>query len=176
MGFARRYGSLESVRSEISETVPMYKELSGCGAEAWVKRANNRAVFSFMPVSPSLYDTALEEYPLMAVMGSLRYHVGSGTRTSRSERIAKLGICEEVHVFPNDGVKLGVKDGEAVRVVSRQGEVTRKVRLEKALSAGLVFLPGALHGSDTRNLIPLSPIERANWPGWNTCPVRLEKV
>ncbi len=176
MGFARRYGSLDMVRSEISRTIPMYEELSGHRAEGWVKETGEKARFSFTPVSSSPYDTPEDDYPLIAVMGSLRYHLGSGTRTSRSERIARFGICEEVHVSCNDGIKLGVEDGEVVRVVSQQGEVTRKVRLESTLRAGLVFLPGALHGNDTRNLIPLTSIEKADWPGWNTCPVRLEKV
>ncbi|MFH1242874.1 MAG: molybdopterin-dependent oxidoreductase [Pseudomonadota bacterium] len=176
MGFPRRYGSLGMVRSEISRAIPMYKELNGQRDEGWVKETSKKALFSFTPVASAPYGTTDGNYRLTAVMGSLRYHLGSGTRTSHSERIRGFELCEEVQVSHEDGAKLDIRDGETVRIVSPQGAVARKVRLERSLRAGLVFLPRAFHGNDARNLIPLTPIERIDWPGWNTCQVRLEKV
>ncbi|MBL7213349.1 MAG: hypothetical protein ISS61_13310 [Desulfobacteraceae bacterium] len=112
---------------------------------------------------------------MTAILGSLRYHLGSGTRTSRSERIREFAKAEEIQISPEDGAKLDLKDGDMVRVVSPQGAVTRKVRLERNLRAGILFLPLAFGGNDARNLIPLIPLEGDGSPGWNVCQVRLEK-
>lgn len=185
MGFPRPYGSLDGIRSEIARSIPMYGDLGGRGGVAWIKEMSDRSLFrvdggggpiSFSPVVSTQYDTPERGYPLTAVLGGLRYHLGSGTRTGHSERIREFGLEGEVEVSPGDGARLGIREGEMVRVVSPHGTVARKVRLERTLRAGLVFLPTAFRGNDARELIPLSPLEGANSQGWKTCQVRLETL
>jgi len=185
MGSPRRYGSLRRVRSEISQAIPMYAELDGQRDVGWVKVVSKKALFgadgggeaiSFTAAASTQYETFDEGYPLSAILGSLRYHLGSGTRTSRSGRIGEFSPDEEIQISHEDGADLDLKDGDSVRVSSTEGTIHRKIRFERSLRAGLVFLPLAVHGNDARNLIPLTSMEGADFTGWNVCQVRLEKV
>jgi formate dehydrogenase major subunit len=47
---------------------------------------------------------------------------------------------ETLDLSPEDGRRLGVTDGEPVRVVSRRGSVVAPARIDPGLRPGLVFL------------------------------------
>ncbi|UCF82455.1 MAG: molybdopterin-dependent oxidoreductase [Desulfobacteraceae bacterium] len=179
------YSSIQKIRTEISRRIPMYSELGKVGEESWIRETSNLKVFhpdgdgdsiSFSPVIPMKDEKFDEAYPFTAILGSLRYHLGSGTRTCLSDRIKDFDLKGEVEISPEDGTQLKLKAGDKVRISSPYGAIERQVTLKKDLRPGLIFVPMALHNNDAMQLIGLSQLGEADSPGWNACRVTLKKI
>ncbi|MEW6616547.1 MAG: molybdopterin-dependent oxidoreductase [Thermodesulfobacteriota bacterium] len=185
MGYSKHYSSLERVTEEIVGSVPMYASPDGHGYTPWIRETSEKARFRhdgkgdlipFSPVVSTEDEVSDDAYPLTAILGSYRYHLGSGTRTSRSKRIQEFDSKGEIEISPIDGTKLNLHNGDAVRVLSRYGVLTRRIRLEDSLRAGLIYVPVAFNDNDSRNLIDLVQLFSHDSLGWKTCRVKLEKV
>jgi formate dehydrogenase alpha subunit len=184
MGHPKKYTSLKDIREEISSLVPMYEDLGRQGREGWIKERGDLGVFHadkdvepirFSSVSPIDDDMPDIVYPFKAILGSRRIHLGSGTRTSHSARIKDFDLKGEVEISPDDGDRLGVKEGEKVQISSAYGSIWRGVTLNKGIRAGHLFIPMAFHDNDARQLIALTHLGEPDSPGWKGCQVNIER-
>ena len=185
MGYPKRYYSFQKIRAEISHLVPMYTELGENMEESWIKETSTVGPFHpdgeggpihFSPVIITEDETHDEIYPFKAILGSLRYHLGSGTRTSHSARVKDFALKEEVEISSEDGARLNLNEGDRVRISSPYGSISREVILEKDLRQGLIFIPMAFNNNDAMQLIELTQLGKADSPGWKECNVKIEKV
>ncbi len=185
MGYSKKYSSLQEIRAEISQLVPMYSGLRSSQEASWVKQTSATRLFRpdgvgepihFSPVTSTDGKTYQKEYPFKAILGSAQYHLGSGTRTGHSNRIKDFGLRGEVEISPEDGARLNLKEGDHVRISSPYGQICREVMLKKGLRPGLIFIPMAFHNNDARQLIELTRLGLVDSPGWKECQVKLEKI
>ncbi|MBW2051852.1 MAG: molybdopterin-dependent oxidoreductase [Deltaproteobacteria bacterium] len=184
MGSPRRFGSLERLRGEIAGLVPMYAGINEGSGAVWVVEASDKELFkneggarvSFAPVSSIEEEGQSDSYPLTVILGSVRFHLGSGTRTGYSGRVREFHQNGAVELSPQDWTAFGLQAGDSVKLTSAHGSVVRETAKNSALTQGLVFVPEAVHNNDARNLIGLFPLGQPDSPGWKTCPVRLEKL
>jgi formate dehydrogenase alpha subunit len=185
MGNKLSYSSLEEVRKEIIQLVPMYAQPNGNRYAKWVQETRERIPlhtdgtergFSFSVIVSTEKETLDDDYPFTAILVSCRYHLGSGTRTSYSERIREIDSKGEVEMSLEDGAKLGLINGNIVRIISPFGSLEREIRLERRMKTGLIFVPMAFHLNDARNLIGLSELCKTDSSGWKTCQVKIEKI
>ncbi|MDY6972781.1 MAG: molybdopterin-dependent oxidoreductase [Thermodesulfobacteriota bacterium] len=184
MGCPKHYGSLERIRADIVQLVPAYAGLDGEGGVSWVKQSSKFGLFNpegrgdpipFSPVFSTEDEVSDDDYPFTAILGSLRYHLGSGTRTDRSARIHEFGLKGEIEISPEDGKRLNLHDGDLVRARSRTGSIVREIRIQKGLSPGLVFVPMAFNANDARNLIDLTGLRDAGSLHLKACQIILER-
>ncbi|MGE5838418.1 MAG: molybdopterin-dependent oxidoreductase, partial [Deltaproteobacteria bacterium] len=188
LGSEHRYRSVQHVREEISKWVPGYEDLAKSGGTVWVRETSRFKLFRpdgegdlipFTPYSPIPREPAQEGYPFKAILGSLRCHLGSGTRTGRSDRIkgyADFAIQGDAGLSFEDARALGLVDGDTVSIMSTFGRIKRRIRLTRDLSPGLVFVPKAFQGNDVRNLVPLFGPDGVEGQGFKTISVKLEKT
>jgi len=185
MGRAEQYSGLEGIRAEISRVVPMYSGLRESCPESWVGEQGRERPFlvegeetpiPFAPLLRVKEQEGGEDYPFKAILGSSRFHLGSGTRTTRSDRIRGFGLKGEVEMSSEDASELDLKDGDEVRISSPHGSITREVALRKDLSAGLIFVPRAFHENEAMRLVGLTQLGLEDSPGWKEVGVRIEKV
>jgi formate dehydrogenase alpha subunit len=185
MDYSKRYFSLQEIRAEISQLVPMYSELERNKEKSWIKESSNLRVFHpnaegkpiyFSPVSSPEDEGFKEDYPFTAILGSLRYHLGSGTRTGHSNRVKNFSIQGEVEISPVDSARINLKEGDMVRISSPYGSISREVTIKKVLRPGLAFIPTGFHNNDAMQLINLTQLGEADSPGWKECPVKVEKL
>jgi predicted molibdopterin-dependent oxidoreductase YjgC len=185
MGYAQHYGSLEKVRGEIARLIPMYGDLDGGEDPGWVRQKGDRRLFDpdgegtlipFTPVVSIEHKDINDEYPFTAILGSQRFHLGSGTRTGQSGRIHDHEVNGELKLSPEDGASLKVQDGDSVRVESEHGFMEREIKLEKGLGEGLIFIPVAFNANDAMNLIGLTRLGESDSPGWQGCQVKVTKL
>ena len=178
------YGSLEKIRAEIRKLVPMYASLNGQNQD-WIKPISGKALFkdpgaegliSFYPVVSTEDEPADNDFPFTAIIGSLRFHLGSGTRTQASDRIQEFNLAGQLEVSPPVGASLDLKDDDTVVVTSKFGSVTRVIRIEKGLGANHIFVPTGFNGNEAMDLLALSDITKPGSPGWKTCRVKIEKA
>jgi len=184
LGAPEGFGALDRIREEICRLIPAYTEMNSRG-QSWVKTTSPMAVFradgagemiSFAPVVLTSDEPGDPDYPCTAILGSLRYHLGSGTRTSASERIRDFELEGDIAMDSADAAKLKLKDGDTVCVESRWGVIERKIRLSDRTGAGRVFVPLAFNANDAMNLIDFSDLADPNSAGWKTCAVRIKKA
>ncbi|MGD9181173.1 MAG: molybdopterin-dependent oxidoreductase [Desulfobacterales bacterium] len=184
LGAPERYGTVDKIREEIRRLIPTYAEMNG-HRQSWVKASSPMAVFhadgacemiSFAPVVSTAEEPSDADYPFTAILGSLRYHLGSGTRTSSSGRIQEFELSGEVTCCAEDAATLKLKDGDTVRIQSRWGMIERKIGWSNRIGPGQVFVPLAVNANDAMNLFDLTDLTHPSSTGWKTCAVRMKKV
>lgn len=104
-----------------------------------------------------------EEYPLTLSSGRVLYHWHTGTMTRRVGTSMNHVPESFVTIHPEMADKLGISDGEYVRVQSRQGEIVVKSNVENTSDPGVVFIPmhfpqGAINKLTQHELDPTSYI------------------
>ncbi len=178
------YETLEKIRMEIRKYIPAYAQLNG-QKPGWIAQTSQKALFhnpnadgliTFYPVVRAAEKSEDADYPFSAIIGSLRYHLGSGTRTNASQRIHGFDLFGEIEISPEDGAKLGMADGDCVKVISQFGTVQRAITLKKEIHPREIFVPMAVNSNDAMNLIELTNLDDPDSPGWKTVRVRLEKA
>lgn len=179
------YGSIEKMRAEIKGLVPGYRHWSINGETSWINDESSMKLFgtngkgNSIPFRPGGFNEEIgpdEDCPFTAILGSLRYHLGSGTRTGFSLRIKDFKLNGDVVFSPQDGEILGLKNGEMVKISSHLGSISRKVSLSNEVRQGQVFVPVAFNDNDAMGLIPLTQLGTPDSPGWKCCAVRVEKM
>jgi formate dehydrogenase major subunit len=93
----------------------------------------------FMPVQfePPV-DELSPEFPVRLTTGRRLDSFNTGVQTGGYESPLRFG--EVLDLSPQDGERLGVAEGEKVRVVSRRGAVEVPVRFDPGLRPGLAFM------------------------------------
>ena len=184
LGGGKAYETLEKIRQEISQLVPAYQSLNGQN-QGWFKPTGDKALFntaglkdliSFYPVVSTEDDDEDKNFPFTAIIGSLRYQLGSGTRTGASDRVNGFDLAGQLEISPPDSFALKIDNGDTVMLTSASGSITRSVRIDKGLSAGQLFVPTGYNKNDAINLLPLSDITKAGSPGWKTARVKVKKA
>lgn len=94
------------------------------------------------PFSVTLYeppvDELTEEFPLRLTTGRKLDAYNTGVQTNRYTSPLRRGGA--IEVSPEDAARLGIVEGEVVRVSSRRGSVQAPVRIDPGLRPGLVFM------------------------------------
>ena len=81
-----------------------------------------------------------EEYPLSYTTGRTVYHFHTRTKTARAPRLNEAAPEPWVEISQADAEKLGVGEGDLLRVESSRGSVEAKARIS-GVKEGLVFVP-----------------------------------
>ena len=136
---------------------------------------DKRAKFCFdEPVVPPEQRTA--EFPLILMTGrgtSAQWH--TETRTGKSAVLEKM-VPEELmlDLNPEDALKLGVRDGQRVRVISKRAELTALTRLTGCVKVGEVYLP--MHDARVNQLTHASFDPLSRQPSYKHSAVRVEAL
>jgi formate dehydrogenase major subunit len=101
------------------------------------------APFSVVENEPPV-DTLSDEFPIRLTTGRRLDSFNTGVQTGLYT--SPLREREALLLSPADAARLGVADGEVVRVSSRRGSIEAPVRLEASLRPGLAFM--SLHFPD----------------------------
>jgi len=80
-----------------------------------------------------------------------------------------------VEINPDDASALGITNGEAVKVISRRGQVVAKAKVTEATPAGVISMDFHFGESPVNVLTnpALDPV--AKIPEFKVCAVRVEK-
>lgn len=117
------------------------------------------------------------EYPLFMTSGRVVSQYLSGTQTRRIGPLVDQYPAPQVEMHPRLAGKLGVKNGELVRVESRRGELTLPALVVKTIRPDTIFIPYHWAGDQSANLVTnraLDPISKI--PEFKVCAVRVTKA
>ena len=117
------------------------------------------------------------EYPLFFTKGRVVSQYLSGNQTRRIGPLVDQypePLCE---VHPVLAAKLGIADGDIVRVRTRRGEIELPAHVVRTIRPDTVFVPYHWPGKKSANLLTnrvLDPISKI--PEYKVCACRIEKV
>ncbi len=115
------------------------------------------------------------DYPLILNTGRLLYHWHGGTITRRVPGLVALAPRLEVMIHPADAGRVGVGDGEPVRVTSRRGELAGLARVTDAVRPGAIFVPFVKLDESAANFLTNSASDpMSKIPEYKVCAVRIE--
>ncbi|OOC55635.1 MULTISPECIES: molybdopterin oxidoreductase family protein [Nocardiopsis] len=192
--------SAEDIWNEVRSLSPMHRgmsyarlaELSGiqwpCYSEdelepsylhsrLWSEDPEERgepAPFGIVGHSPPV-DLLDEDFPFRLTTGRRLDDYNTGVQTSGFSSPLRRG--ELLDLSPEDAAKLGVKDGETVRVTSRRGSVLTPVSVTEAMRPGLVFMTFHFPDQvDTQMLTIDATDPIAGTAEYKAAAVRIERV
>jgi predicted molibdopterin-dependent oxidoreductase YjgC len=115
------------------------------------------------------------EYPFTLTTGRRLDSYNTGVQTGGYTSPLRRG--ESLDISPEDAERLGILNGDPVRVTSRRGSVVAPARLDRSLRAGLVFM--TLHFQDevSVNLLTIDETDpKSGTAEFKACAVRVEPV
>ncbi|WP_179811908.1 molybdopterin oxidoreductase family protein [Nocardiopsis sinuspersici] len=192
--------SAEDIWNEVRSLSPMHRgmsyarlaELSGiqwpCYSEdelepsylhsrLWSEDPEERgepAPFGIVGHSPPV-DLLDEDFPFRLTTGRRLDDYNTGVQTSGFSSPLRRG--ELLDLSPEDAAKLGVKDGETVRVTSRRGSVLTPVSVTEAMRPGLVFMTFHFPDQVDTQLLTIDATDPiAGTAEYKAAAVRIERV
>jgi formate dehydrogenase alpha subunit len=112
-------------------------------------------------------------YPFIFTTGRILYHYHTGTQTRRSAGLEAHVHEPLVEINTQDATRLGLADGQAVRVASRRGEITAKAKVSDMTEPGVVFM--AFHWAEAAaNKLTIAALDpTAKIPELKVCAVQV---
>jgi formate dehydrogenase alpha subunit len=155
------YGDESEIFSEIAAVVPFmagisYARIAGEGIQwpcpskdhpgsptLFLDRFNTqsgRAILHPVHYVPQT-ETADEDYPFLLNTGRILYQYHTSTMSRRNRALTDFANSSYVLMHPEDVRELGLKNGGRVKVASRQGEITTRLKTADEVRPGELFMP-----------------------------------
>ena len=176
-GLADYYGiTYERLRQEEGVYWPC-GEQGGSGGlmfEQGFAHEDGRAVFSSPPQTVSDTKAVSPAYPLILTNGRVLSHYLTGVQTHRSPVLEAREEAAFLEIHPSAAGRIGVREGEWVRIESEAGTFYARSRLTSKIREDTVFAPmhwGGVQNVNRATLPHLDP--HCKMPGFKTTPVRV---
>ena len=194
MGYDKKYSHPAKIMKEVAELTPSYaginyKRLEHGGLQWPVldeehpgtrflhKAAIARGRGLFMPVehvdSAEMPD---HEYPFILTTGRILYHYHTMTMTGREEGLMTLAPSSFVEINDATANKLGIVDGDMLRLTSRRGETQARARVTDGIDEEVVFMPFHYSEGQANFLTNTAIDDIAKIPELKVAAVRIEKI
>jgi len=192
---AFEYNSPKEIQDEIASLTPLYggisyERLDDLGYLQWPcldkdhkgtvflhKGKFTRGLGCFFPIT---YKPPAElpdkEYPFTLTTGRILFHFHTGTMTRCVPKLDKEVPTGYVEIHPVDANRLGVKDGEIIKVSTRRGTINIPAYITRKVPEKIVFIP--FHFKEcAANILTnpaLDPI--AKIPELKVCACKVESI
>jgi formate dehydrogenase major subunit len=200
LGHEWTYGSAEEIWDELRSLSPMhagmsYGRLAELGGIQWPCYSEDSLEPSFLhgrlwaddpadrgrpaPFSVVVDDPPVDllddEFPLRLTTGRRLDSYNTGVQSGGFQSPLRFG--ETIDVSPEDADRLGLREGETVRVVSRRGAVEAPVRVDHSLRPGLVFMTFHFPDEIQTNLLTIDATDpKSGTAEFKAAAVRIDKI
>jgi formate dehydrogenase major subunit len=133
-----------------------------------------RAPFSPVEYRPPV-DELTADFPLRLTTGRRLAEYNTGVQTGAYQSPTRRG--ETIDMSPEDAARLGVEEGERVRVVSRRGAVIAPVFVDSSLRPGLTFMTFHFPDEVETNRLTIDATDpRSGTAEFKATAIRVEKL
>lgn len=194
MGYEMEYSSAAEIMEEIARVTPIYggiyyDRLKETGLQ-WPcpdsehpgtrylhqgEFARGKGKFHAISYIPPAEEPD-EEYNFILMTGRMLYHFHTGTMTRNSQPISEHEPEAYVEINLRDAAKLGINEGDRVRVTSRRGQVETFARTGERVREGELFMPFHYTESPANRLTNPVLDPEAKIPELKVTAVKLEKL
>lgn len=194
LGYEKEYKNASEIMDEIGSVTPQYGGVSydrleevglqwpcldknHMGTKYLHKDKFSRGKALMVPVEYLESDELPDDsYPLILTTGRMLYHYHTRTMTGRVEGLNKIAGESYIEVNPVTAEKLGIKNSEKIKVISRRGEVTSKAVVTDKVNKDVVFMPFHFADGAANYLTNTKLDDIAKIPELKVCAVRIEKI
>ncbi len=116
-----------------------------------------------------------KEYPFYLTTGRVLYHYNVGTMTLRSvcsKQKSPENFCE---VNIHDALKIGIKDGEKIKIITRRGELAVKANVGEKVKPGRLWMPFHFPDSATNILTNAAFDDITRTAEYKVCAAKIAK-
>jgi predicted molibdopterin-dependent oxidoreductase YjgC len=132
------------------------------------------APFSAVEHAPPV-DVLTEEFPIRLTTGRRLESFNTGVQTGGYT--SPLRRSESLDMHPEDAHRLGIEDGEVVRVVSRRGAIETPVRFDLTLRPGLTFMTFHFQNEVATNILTIDATDpKSGTAEFKAAAIRVEKI
>jgi formate dehydrogenase major subunit len=133
-----------------------------------------RAPFTVVEAAPPV-EALDDEYPIRLTTGRRLESFNTGAQSNRYRSPLHRG--EALELSPEDVERLGLTEGEIVRVSSRRGSVEAPVRVDPSLRAGLAFMSFHFPEQVDVNLLTIDATDpKSGTAEFKAAAIRVEKL
>ena len=129
---------------------------------------------------PAAYKVSQElpddDYPFILTTGRILYQYNAAAMTSRSEGLMQIAGEGFIEVNYKDAERLGIQNGEKIRVESRRGKITATARVGRKVSQGETWMPFHFPDSPVNVLTNAALDDLARIPEYKVCAVNICKI
>jgi len=194
MGYQMNYDSPADIMAEIAEVTPIYggiyadrlgerglqwpcKDRKDPGTKFLHQGEFARGKGKFHPVTyiPPAEEVD-EEYDYIMMTGRMLYHYHTGTMTRNSQPIDEHVPDAYVEINADDAEKMGIVNGDRVKIASRRGEIETNAEIVETVQSGQIFMP--FHFAESpANRLTLDELDpEAKIPELKVTAVKLQKA
>jgi formate dehydrogenase alpha subunit len=194
LGLSMNYESPAEIFDEMTSLTPSFGGLSHARIEAggiqWPcpspdhpgtpflhqgKFTKGRGLFHVIGFRPS-EELPDEDYPYFLTTGRRYAHYHTRTMTGRCPTLHKEFPEPFAQIHHLDAQRLGLKDGDLAKVVSRRGEIVTPVRPGDIVPEGAIFMDFHFAQANPNELLGtfLDPVSKT--PDYKVCAVRIEAL
>ena len=116
-----------------------------------------------------------KNFPLVLTTGRLLEHWHTGSMTSRSKVLNTIEPQPYVHISKNEMKKHDFDQDETVELSTRRGKVKVKVRFDKMIPDGMVFMPFCFENAPANLLTNQALDPDGKIPELKYCAAKIEK-
>jgi formate dehydrogenase major subunit len=195
MGYPQKYLTAAEIMDEIASVTPSFAGISHKRLDAgeslqWPckgpdhpgtpimhvgKPARGRALFYPAVYKPS-QELPDEKYPYVLTTGRILYQYNAAAMTSRAPGLMEIAGEGFIEVNFKDADRLGIRNGERIRVISRRGSITATARVGRKVSEGETWMPFHFPDSPVNELTNAALDDFARIPEYKVCAVNIEKL
>ncbi|MBQ5317415.1 MAG: formate dehydrogenase subunit alpha [Oscillospiraceae bacterium] len=195
MGYPQEQLTAARIMDEIAELTPSFAGISHARLDAgetlqWPCKSKDHKGTPIMHVGAPVRGKALlyavdykpsqelpdDEYPLILTTGRILYHYNAAAMTARVKGLMDISGEGFIEMNFRDAERLGIANGERVKVISRRGEITASARVGRKVSQGETWMPFHFPDSPVNVLTNAALDEFARIPEYKVCAVRVEKI
>ena len=117
-----------------------------------------------------------EEYPIILMTGRILYHYTTRAMTGKTPELMEIEGHSFIEMNIVDAKKLGIKNGDRVRVSSRRGSIESTARVGTKTSPGESWMPFHFPDGNANWLTNAALDKYARIPEYKVCAIKIEKA
>jgi len=117
-----------------------------------------------------------EEYPIILMTGRILYHYTTRAMTGKTPGLMEIEGKSFIEMNIVDADKLGIKNGDKVRVSSRRGSIESTARVGTKTSPGESWMPFHFPDGNANWLTNAALDKYARIPEYKVCAIKIEKA
>jgi len=194
MGYPMAYRHPSEIMDEIARLTPMfagvsYERLESPSGLQWPVPALGHTGTALMhqetfPKGKAQFvgvdylppgESPTEDYPFTLVTGRILQHYNCGAQTRRTD-ILDVVDADALEMHPDDAARLGIVDGDLVRLVSPRGSAVLPLVMSERVQPGQLFTSFHFPASEVNMLLSSSADDSSKCPEYKVSVVRVERL
>ncbi len=195
MGYPQKKMTAAEIMDEVASVTPSFAGISHARLDAgetlqWPCREKDGPGTPIMHVGHPARGKALlyavdykqsqelpdDEYPLILMTGRILYQYNAAAMTGRAPGLMEISGEGFIEVNHKDAQRLGIQNGERIKVASRRGEITATAKVGRKVSEGETWMPFHFPDSPVNVLTNAALDEFARIPEYKVCAVKIAKL